>query len=391
MIGNYHLIIHFGEVVIPISTSILRELTIVQDFNKVLPEFRLALDDASGILTHVAPFDRNMSSVKIECAVDSETLDKNNFDFLVYSREPKSNQSTPANDYDVTGLLDVKNMFSPGISRGFSGSIKTTLETIAADFDIDSTDIDVALEYDKNIIQPYWSNVELLNYLSETLLGVGGEYGFKGFIKNVNSKKTLVFKSLSQMIDDPISYKFILNSEPYEDQLPIFDYSIFDNYGIFGAFGVRTQSWAYFDYDESAYVSNSFAVSDIKSLSDYFLIDKNDSFDNNPGVNTGRTNEYDVDFSGKIKSSYGNRLLNLTKMWITTQALPNASPGQTVQVFFPHGAMGEDLYSYQYSGYWLVERVVHNLGDAFVTKLLLTRHGLDTDKETSLLMSTSKK
>jgi len=78
-------------------------------------------------------------------------------------------------------------------------------------------------------------------------------------------------------------------------------------------------------------------------------------------------------------------------MWITTIGLSNMTPGKVVQVFFPHGADAGNLYSYQYSGYWLVERVVHNIGDTFMTKLLLTRNGLDTDKETTLLKSTNKR
>ena len=44
MIGNYHLIVKFGGIVLPLSTSILRELTIIQDLNKLLPEFRFRFD-----------------------------------------------------------------------------------------------------------------------------------------------------------------------------------------------------------------------------------------------------------------------------------------------------------------------------------------------------------
>jgi len=391
MIGNYHLIIKFGENVVPLSTSILRELTIIQDFNKMLPEFRLALDDASGLMTHVAPFDRNMSEIEIECAKDYETDDKNVFEFLIYSREPSSTQSTPASEYDISGLLDIKKLFTPDTSRGFSGSIKSTLETLAAELNVDSTEIDVSLDYEKNILQPSWSNAQLFSYLTSNLSGVGGEYGFKCFVKTEKNKKILVFKSLTQMITDPISYKFFLNDTAYEDQLPIFEYSIFDNYNLYGVFGDRTQSYGYYDYDTSEYVNNSLVVEDFTSLSDFFLIDGSDTLDSSQVTSTGRTNDFHIDFTGKIKNGYGNRLVNLTKMWITTQGLPNAVPGQTVQVFFPHGAKGEDIYSYQYSGYWLVERVAHNFGDAFLTRLLLTRHGLDTDKETSLLPATKKK
>lgn len=81
MIGNYHLIVKFGDDVVPLSTSVLRELTIVQDMNKFLPEFRLRIDDTTGALTHIAPFDRNMSSVYMELAINSDTDDKNAFNF----------------------------------------------------------------------------------------------------------------------------------------------------------------------------------------------------------------------------------------------------------------------------------------------------------------------
>ena len=395
MIGNYQLIIKFGGTVVPLSASILRELTIVQDLNKLVPEFRLSLDDPSGLMTHISPFDRNMSSVQIECAIDYDTTDKNTFDFLVYTREPRSDQSTPTNDYDVGGLLDVKKLFSPSFSRGFSGSVKTSLETVATEMDIDSIEIDDSLSYDKNLLQPAYNNAQFLTYHKNNLLGSNSEYGYKCFVKNYKNKKIFVFKSLTQMINDPVSHKFILNDTPYVTPhatlLPIYEYYIYDNYGLYGIFGLRVSDYSYFDYDTSTYTTDTLTVDDFVSLSDFFLIDKSDSLDNNLGADTGRTNDFHGSFEGKEKSRYGNQLINLTKLWITTQGIPNAVPGQTAKIFFPHGAAGGDLYSYQYSGYWLIERVVHNFRDAFLTKLLLTRHGLDTDKETSLLPATNKK
>ena len=391
MIGNYHLIVKFGGVVLPLTRSVLRELTIVQDLNKFLPEFRLRFDDNTGAVTHVAPFDKNMSSVEIELAENADTDDKNIFNFSVYIREPKARQSTPTSEYDVTGFLDIKKLFAPDYSRGFSGSIKTSLETIAAELDIDSTDVDISLDYDKTLLQPTWNNAQVLNYLQDNLIGVNGEYGYKCYVKNYKNKKIFMCKSLSKMITDPISYKFILNDIPYEDQLPIFEYYIYDYYKLYGIFGVRTQAYGYFDYDNSVYVSATENVADYTSLADFFMIDKGDTTDSNQNNNTGRTNDFTSDFVGRIKSSYGNRLISLAKMWITTKGLPNAVPGQIVQVFFPQGTTGDDLYSYQYSGDWLIERVVHNCGDVFLTKLLLTRHGLDTDKKTSLLPATHRR
>lgn len=393
MLGSYNLIVEFGNTVVPLSTSILRELTIIQDMNKLLPEFRFRILDSSGALTHIVPFDQNMSKVRIRAALNYETTDENIFEFVVYIREPGARQSNPSAEYDISGLLDVQKLFSPDYSRGLPGNIKTSLENIALnELKVDATEVSVGLNYAKNLLQPTWTNAQLINKLKEYLIGQNGEYGYKCFIKNYQYKKIFVFKSISEMIKDSISYKFVLNSEPYQDQLPVYEYYIFDNYKIYGIFGARTQSYSYFDYENSQYVRNTEKVEDYFSLSDFYLIDKNDVMDSNEINDTGRSNDFTSDFKGKIKSSYGNRLASLSKLWITTIGLPNAVPGQTIQIFFPYGAAkGDNLYSYQYSGYWLIERVIHNFGDTFVTKLLLTRHGLDTDIKTSLLPATLKK
>ena len=393
MIGNYHLIVKFGDQVLPLSTSVLRELTNTQDMNKLVPEFRLRIDDATGALTHLLPFDKSMSNVYIELALDSnlDTIDKNAFEFMVYIREPSGTQSTPTTEYDITGLLDVKKLFAPGESRGFSGSMKTTLETIAAELEVDSTEISSSLDYDKNILQPQWTNAQLLNNLQEYLIGSNDEYGFKCFVKNYKYDKIFTFTSLSEMITSPIAYKFILNDTAYEGQLPIYEYYIYDNYKLYGIFGIKSQDYSYFDYTNSVYTNLTENVADYTSLSDFFAIDKDDTTDNNEIIDNGRSTDFTRTSKGKVKSSYGNKLVGLVKMWITTQGLPNAVPGQTIQIFFPHGVVGDNLYSYQYSGYWLVERVVHNLGDVFLTKLLLTRHGIDTDKDTTLTAATTKK
>ena len=106
---------------------------------------------------------------------------------------------------------------------------------------------------------------------------------------------------------------------------------------------------------------------------------------------SGRTNDFDGEFQGWAEGSYANRLVDLVQMWITTQGLPNALPGQTVQIFFPQGAASNNLYSYMAQGFYLVKSVVHNCGSIFTTKLLLTRQGVDTNVSTSLLPATTYK
>ena len=385
---NYHLLLKFGDKVAPLTPTNFKELTIVQDMNRFLPEFRLRVVDASGALTHILPFDKGMSRVYIEIASTSDGEYKNSFDFAVFDRKPMGDQSNPSTMYDITGLLDIPGMFSPDYCRAHSSSIKSTLEGIATDeLGVDSSEISNSLSYTKTLLQPKWSDIQFLKWAKENLIGSEDEYAYKCFVKCESMKKVFVFKSTPELISQPIKHKFIVSPEGQDDNLPIFNYSIYDYYKLHEVFASKKQNYSYFDYDTSQFVSGEEDVQDYLSLSDYWLIDRGDDENSNTLLDLGRSNEFTSDFKGRVKSSYSNRLMNLVKMWITTVGISNAVPGSVVQVLFPHGFSNGELYSFQYSGYWLVERVTHNIGDVFMTKLLLTRNGLDTDKITSLLKS----
>lgn len=388
MLGTYYLQIQFGGNVVPINISNLKELTITQDLNSFLPDFRLRLQDNTGTFTHTLPFDKSMSSVYIEFAQSQTSTDKNSFTFDVYRRKPEGDQSTPASIYDITGLLSMPNLFTPDYSRGFSGNVQESLETIADELNVDDTNIGPSLDYDLTLLQPMWNDAHFLTYLTERLIGSNGEYGYKCSIQTQNYKNIFLFKSLTEMMINPVSYKFNLSDTQYQDRLPIFNFYIFDNYKLYGAFGNQTQTYSYFNWKTGIFTTNTLNLQNYYSLADYFAIDKSDLTSNNEMSASGRTNDFDGEFQGWAEGNYANRLLDLVKMWITTVGLPNVIPGQTIEIFFPQGAAVGELYSYQYQGYWLVEKVVHNMGDMFYTKLLLSRHGVDSSKPTSLVPAT---
>lgn len=389
--NGYYLLIKFGDNILPVNISTLKELTIIQDYDKYLPGFRLVIEDVSGILSHVAPCDRSMSKVTIEIGESTES-NKNSFEFMVYEKTPTSNSSLPSNTFEITGLLNIDGFFSPDYSRGFNQSIKTTLEYIATnDLKIVNTNVSATLDYVKLIIQPQWSDAQLLKYLKDNVVGNSGEASYKCFVNNKYSKVYFNFRSISEMGKDPILYKFILSDKEYEDWLPIYKYDIYDNCKIYGSFASKKQGYGYFNYDTSTYVTGTETATDLTSLTDYFLIDKNDTEYSNTLIDNGRTNEFTSDFKGKVRSSYHNRLMGLSKMWITTKGISAIQPGETVGIFFPYANASKDLYSYQYSGFWLIERVVHNIGSTFLTKLLLTRNGLDTNIKNTLVKAVTKK
>lgn len=389
---NYYLLLKFGDKLVPVNPSVLKELTIIQNYNHFLPEIRLKLVDNSGFLTHVFPFDRSMSKIFVEIGESPNSINKNSFEFLVYERQPEGDRSLPSGLYDITGLLNIENMFLPNQTRSFNQNVKTTLETIAkTELKTDKSEVSVSLDYTKNLIQPSLSNIEFFKYLKENLIGSNKESNFKCFIKNNLGKSVFTFKSTTEMIKDQVKFKFVLTDKQYQDRLPILSYAIYDNYMVYGSFAGKKQSYGYYDYENSQYINADEQAGDFFSLTDYFAIDQNDSDGSVTYLDTGRSNDFTSDFKGRVRSSYHERLLSLNKMWITTIGLPNANPGQTVEIFFPYGVSSPGVYSYQYSGYWLVEKVVHSLSDIFITKLLLTRNGIDTDRGNTLVKATNKK
>jgi len=287
-------------------------------------------------------------------------------------------------------LLDVDNIYSPSYCRAFNQNVLTTLGTLAAEFGV-TLEGGASVNIKKNLIQASWSNIQFLNYLANNFEGAQRGAGYQTFLKRFNGKTYLVFKNLEELMKDTIKYKFILRDTAYEDLYPILEYSMLDNYKLHTIFSAKTQRYGYFNYDTSTYVEARHSLEDFYSLTDFFLVDKDDNNESNISDTTGRTNDFTSDFDGQVRGSYHTRLNNSVKLWITTKGIPNICPGDTVGIFFPQGVIGDKMYSYQYSGFWLVQRVVHNVSDIFLTKLLLTRTGVDTDIKNTLIAATKKK
>lgn len=254
---------------------------------------------------------------------------------------------------------------------------------------MDGAEISPTFDYTKLIVQPQWSNGDLLNYLKDNLVTSDNDAGIFCFIKRYGNKSYLVFKTLRDLVSVHADYNLIVNPGPIEDYIEVYKYSINDNYKMFGLFGSKKQAYGYYDYANSEYVKSEISCQGMKSLSGYFLVDQNDSEDSDRIVDTGTSNDFTGDFMGRVKSSYFNRLSNLLSMWVLIPGDIRIVPGITMKVLF--GTSAENIASHLYSGYWLVKRVVHNFGEKFSTRLLLIRNGIDTDARTTLLLADDKK
>lgn len=385
LIGNYILDVKIGGILVPIAPSMIEEFTITQDIDRILPVVRIRLKESTGSLGEVVPYDKELNSMSVRFARGNNPNDLNEFNFVVKRRKAIFERM-----YDIEGVMNVDGLISPYRKRALTGNIKTSLEDLAyEELGVEETEISASLYYEKTLLQPNWNNMTFLTWLRYNITGKNGETGFYCFVKNVRGINVFVFKDIGELFDTPIQHKIIVGYKHYEDYIPAVDYKIFDNSQIISDFGALQQSYSYYDYTNGQLVDNSIDISDCPSLSELFLVDTdNDKESANKKIHLGRNNDFTSDFKGKMGNDYFDKLTNLIQMWISTWGIENVSPGDIVKVVFSEALERANLFIYQHSGYWIVKRVTHILGQSFMTNLLLARCGIDTSLSTSLFEAT---
>lgn len=395
----YQLRLLFGDEDIALTPHTVEEFSITLDINRFLPAFRLRMLDSQGLFVHLSPLDHSISKISVEIRRGIASEEQyNRFDFDVYKRTPDPDT------YDIQGLLSIDGLFSPERCRGFSGNIKSNLETIASDdLGIENTDVSILLDYDKKLVQPSWTNAQFLNYLKNNISGENGETCWYTFIKNIfisdNSKAPIfVFKCYNEFTNEKPKYNFMIGGQAIlknnrgktTSYYPVFDYDILDNYKVIGIYGNQTKTYSYFNYSTSQFVNNSVSLNEYFSLSEFLLIDKDDP-DNSVDISTGRSNDFTEDFAEKATGQHYRRTTDLVKMWITVWGLESIAPGDIVKLKIALPSNPDFELNYQYQGYWMVERVVHMFGMGYTMRLLLTRGGIDTLYNTSLVPAIKRK
>lgn len=382
ILGNYSLLVKFGDVIVPISPQMIEEFTITQDLDRIVPTFKLRIKDATGLLGDIIPYDKNMNTISVELCRTSVQDDLNEFKFAVKRRKATFNKF-----YEIEGMLDVPNLYAKYTSRALTGKIKTNLETIAKEeMGIQDTEIGISLDYEKTIIQPSkWNLAMLFRYLKQNLIGKNREACYYCFVKNVRGKPILVFKSVDELFSTSVKYRFVVGSTSYENFYPVVDYRVYDNSQLVTDFGALIQTRSYFDYENGEWITAEELACDYPSLSEYLLMD---SDNDNESVNfrdLGRSNDFTLDFKGRVKGDYFDRMTNLVNMQISTWGMENLAPGDIVKLIFAEAMNRGDMFIYEHSGYWLVKRITHIIGMSFMSNIMLTRAGIDSDMDNTLL------
>jgi hypothetical protein len=241
--------------------------------------------------------------------------------------------------------------------------------------------------------------------MENNVIGSNGESGYYSFMKCVGNKKVFVFKSVNDFIKQAPKHKFTFSSSPVEDAdsgdiyFPILDYQLFDNYKAIGIRGARRQELDYYDYNTSAFTHTEYEIDnnedpqiDYPSFTTFHMIDKDDTPFENVGSNhPGRNNDFTADFKGRALNNFHHDLTNMSKIWIDILGLEDIYPGDVIETFYLEESPPEGVTAYQHQGYWMVERVVHVIGNTFMSRLLLTRNGVEAGMENTLMRAKNPK
>jgi hypothetical protein len=385
--GNYTLNVTIGGKTVPVYPQMIQEMTVTQDIDRLLPTFKMVLHDATHILSEIAPYDKTANVVGLEFTRSEDLSNLNLFEFDVKRRRVLNGDT-----YEVEGLLRVPTLLTKQRSRVFTGDLKAKLESVASeDLGIKDMEVGSSLSIDKTFVQPSWTDARMFSYLKDNLLGNDGEAGYYCFIKNVRGRQVFTFKSIDELFAGTVAANLIVGYKAYEDFIPVSDHRIYDNSQLLADFGASQQDYSYWDYTNGQCVTSTVSLSDCPALSEFYLVDSDRETDSLMLMGAGRSNDFSSNFQGRIKNMFFRKNTEVIHMWAGTWGLENVSPGDLVRVVFSEAMGHGELFVYQNSGYWMVKRIVHILGSTFMSNLLLTRCGIDTENSTTLQEATLRK
>lgn len=387
----YQLRFRFGDTDVPVTPENMNRFQITMALDRLLPTLYVEFKDATGFLTHLTPYDDRYNVLNVTFANDMRPEDQTEVGFRIFRRKPNSVVGY-SNYVLFQGFLNVPNCFSPNYERGWAETpVSTILTEIADDMGIksDSLNLNLGLSNAISIVQPNWTNIQFLNYLASRIQSTVGDYGFFAYVDMPEFLKVRFnFMSLTTLVSRKPKYTFVAVPEiQTRDDFPIYKYQIIDNFDLIANMGIKQQSYGYFNWDTGTYVTDTIALEDVTftSLSNYFAYDSNSNINGLSQNYIGRTNDLLSTYAPVSTGAYYKKINSLVKMIIVSDGNTRVVPGDTIKVVFPEILQGQSLLSYQYSGYWLVERVRHSFGSVFTTEYLLTRPGFDTDKDTSFV------
>lgn len=237
-----------------------------------------------------------------------------------------------------------------------------------------------------DVIQPNWSNLKFIKWMSKQAVNADGNSGYD-FGLTLDNR--LIFASLDKLYSGK-AVKALILSDPTNDTDVLFgSITIKQNYAPMIMQGAGGLKYTYFDYDTKTYVTDTKDITDSNSrqLSDWAFIAEEHStstkmFDGGRDTNTPNV----------AATKVANTSNSIQKITITTKGDIDLHIGDTVNIVIPSSEFSKTLVNEKYSGYWLVGEVLHNIdftNKMFESNLTLIRAGIN-GTELKGLVKTSK-
>lgn len=364
----------------------LKGITIIETITSGSPMFILTFMDGQGDLitnTYISPND----IYYLTLGNTADTAQKNSFS-LSTNAAKSTNMHTTNTDNSIIFVSDKwEKMFKDTFSRSWRDDYYSTVASdIASEvgfkkINVEQTDIK------HNVIQPYWTNYQLLKWLmnhaknSEGISGydmlfyINGDFGFKTY------NSLFAQKPYDSYIigENSTQHKPILGFNIKQDYMPTL---------LQGGFG---ETYTYFDFESGEFVTGQAKQSQMNQtqLADWFFLSQ--------AQETAPKQVYGARDT-EVGNMAENRVTSVTnavqKMNVTIYGDPLIHIGDIINlIIHPNGDNSKIINEY-YSGYWMISKVTHDIdfkNHQYITRLELSRSGINGKGITGLVKSQAGK
>jgi hypothetical protein len=389
---NYSLSFSIGGIPFQLAPQNFKSLDVIEYIDRFLPAFTITLKDASGVLANNMLNDETYGQVEIQFASAYNLQMTKDMTFRVY-RKKSEGHTDQSNNIMLDGLLDVKNLFAPEYQRGWANvPISKILLDIGGSMEIPNYDYDPSMSAFTSIVQPRWANSLFLRWLADRLELATGEGGFFVFIDasvasdvNPRGAPRLTFRSINSFLKQTPTKTLSFDKISTSDILPIINHEVVDNNIVYNLIAPAQQPFTYFDYELGEQIEDEADVGDdsMTALSNYISFDP---YLNQEGTcidDIGRTTEFNPTYTPVIQGIVNKNANSILGLWVNTLGFTDIRCGDIVKCVTISDS--DQMANHQFTGNWMVARIVHHLDNTYITRLLLVRPGIDTSLDTSLL------
>lgn len=314
---------------------------------------------------------------------------KSSFTMSVNNMENVHVGKTETIALDLTFMNDKWDKF---IRDPYSRSWKNTsysdvVKEIITENDFSDVDVeDTNGKYD--VIQPNWSNMKFVKWLSQQAVN---EEGNGGFDFGVTLDGRMIFKSLDTLYKSKPKKSVILASPNKDVDFTFHNFSIKQNYAPMLIQGAGGLNYTYFDYDTKKYITGTKSIDQSKTrqLSDWAFIAE--EHNTSKKIHDGGR---DTDTPTVAESRITAVANSIQKVTIKMAGDAEIHIGDVINIIIPSSEFSSTLLNEKYSGYWLVGEVLHDIdfdAKTFQSNLILIRAGINGTKLEGLIKTTKGK